>query len=170
MQPFFDLYVENPETIRLIVAICDEKVLGRCLVFTTTTGREYYDTIYATIPKGAETREHLGVFEDIVEYCELSSYLRVPPLVTRTVRINYKFHKTWPFCDTFSWIGVDKEGMYLRNTTDYTGRLFMLYSHKGYIYADFDFDSLKRLEPEYTGGKKEEAEDDSSSTADTTGV
>lgn len=110
-KPFLDIYVDNPEQIRLIVALRDNLVIGRALLWKN----KYYDRIYFN---NEATRQNM------VKFCNDNEFIPIyQSSIIESVQLANWQYPHYPYMDTFknlSKTGVlynqQKTNMALNNT------------------------------------------------------
>lgn len=128
MQPYFDLYTKN-RNIGLLISTCIdedsvERLMGRALVWYTENGQYVVDNMYADEDTSWEMIRYI-----------VNNGFRWLPMTYQAykVRLDNAVHETYPYVDTFQWMGKDEEGWFLQNYPSSEAQ-YRLSSHKGLVF------------------------------------
>lgn len=89
---YLDLYVDNSDVVRLIVAIKNNLVIGRCLLWNN----KYYDRIYFN---NEATRQN------IIKYCEENGFISIyGSVIHESIQLTTWEYSHYPYMDTFCYL------------------------------------------------------------------
>ena len=95
-QSYFDIYTDNPDQVQmLIVKDNDNMLIGRSLVWTTTTGERVHDRIYGS-----------GATQSLVREWFADNDIRRAS-AGDSVQLDNPWHERYPYFDTFTYITPD---------------------------------------------------------------
>lgn len=111
-QSYFDIYTKNPEVCKLLILLDkNEKLIGRCLLWTLTDGRKIMDRIYASRDSLMHLFEKWGKANDYE-----SKFREREQIAVKVKPIKYS---KYPYMDTFCYY-LPERGI-LTNVYDFSG-------------------------------------------------
>lgn len=95
-QEYFDIYVDNPDVINMLVLLKDDKVLARALLWDVDGGINYMDRIYSISDSYKLTFESWGRKNGYTLYTDKSKGIM-------SVDLKPVEYDTYPYMDTFRY-------------------------------------------------------------------
>jgi hypothetical protein len=142
-QSYFDIYVENPDVVSLVIYLDkNNKLRARALLWETNQGK-FLDRVYYTVSSEVKL-----LTDWVKKDSEVSSYEDMSSLNQLEVNIKIKDYKKYPYMDTFSYYDKDDgilcndepdddlESFLELNSTDGTGVLMNV------TFCEFDNESF----------------------------
>jgi hypothetical protein len=91
---YLKIYTQNPEVVSMIIIKTFDKIVGRCLIWTTTSGKKVMDKRYTCDDWVISKFEDIQKEMDILDYSDCNE-------IKMTVQLINNNFKEYPYLDTF---------------------------------------------------------------------
>lgn len=132
-QPFFDLYVENPDVCQLLILKShnEDTILGRALVWKLRDGDTFMDRIYTSNDSDVElfkkyAQEKGWMYKSCQDFNEYTSIVLPNGGVkhlTLNVDLKNSYFDSYPYMDTLKFLNYNKNTLTNNTHGHYTNRL-----------------------------------------------